>query len=216
MGITLLLVDSHKIMRDGLRSLIETRSDMNIVGEANNGIRAVELARELHPDVVIMDIGMPEMDGIEATRIITDENPKIKVVALSLYSNKQYVVGMLRAGASGYVLKDNAFRDLNAAVRSVLRNKLYLSDKISHIDITEYQNNLLSEEQEDQLLTARENEVLRLLATGYTIKEIALRLRKSPKTIDACRQQIMTKMNFDNLAELVKYAIREGLTSLDD
>ncbi len=203
-------------MRDGLRSLIETRSDMNIVGEANNGIRAVELARELHPDVVIMDIGMPEMDGIEATRIITDENPKIKVVALSLYSNKQYVVGMLRAGASGYVLKDNAFRDLNAAVRSVLRNKLYLSDKISHIDITEYQNNLLSEEQEDQLLTARENEVLRLLATGYTIKEIALRLRKSPKTIDACRQQIMTKMNFDNLAELVKYAIREGLTSLDD
>ena len=216
MGITLLLVDSHKIMRDGLRSLIETRSDMNIVGEANNGIRAVELARELHPDVVIMDIGMPEMDGIEATRIITDENPKIKVVALSLYSNKQYVVGMLRAGASGYVLKDNAFRDLNAAVRSVLRNKLYLSDKISHIDITEYQNNLLSEEQEDQLLTARENEVLRLLATGYTIKEIALRLHKSPKTIDACRHQIMTKMNFGNLAELVKYAIREGLTSLDD
>jgi len=113
MGITLLLVDSHKIMRDGLRSLIETRSDMEVVGEADNGIRAIELARKLQPDVVIMDIGMPEMDGIEATKIITDENPKIKVVALSLYSNKQYVVGMLRAGASGYVLKDNAFRDLS-------------------------------------------------------------------------------------------------------
>ena len=216
MGITLLLVDSHKIMRDGLRSLIETKSDMEVVGEADNGIRAVELARELQPDVVIMDIGMPEMDGIEATKIITDENPKIKIVALSLYSNKQYVIGMLRAGASGYVLKDNAFRDLNAAVESVLRNKLYLSDKISHIDITEYQNNLSSEGQEDQLLTDRENKVLRLLATGHTIKEIALTLGKSPKTIDACRQQIMTKMNFGNLAELVKYAIREGLTSLED
>jgi DNA-binding NarL/FixJ family response regulator len=203
-------------MRDGLRSLIETRSDMEVVGEADNGIRAVELARELLPDVVIMDIGMPEMDGIEATKIITDENPKIKVVALSLYSNKQYVIGMLRAGASGYVLKDNAFRDLNTAVESVLRNKLYLSDKISHIDITEYQNNLSSEGQEDQLLTDRENKVLRLLAAGHTIKEIALRLSKSPKTIDACRQQIMTKMNFGNLAELVKYAIREGLTSLED
>jgi DNA-binding NarL/FixJ family response regulator len=216
MSIRLLLVDSHKIMRDGLRSLIETRSDMEVVGEADNGIRAVELARELLPDVVIMDIGMPEMDGIEATKIITDENPKIKVVALSLYSNKQYVIGMLRAGASGYVLKDNAFRDLNTAVESVLRNKLYLSDKISHIDITEYQNNLSSEGQEDQLLTDRENKVLRLLAAGHTIKEIALRLSKSPKTIDACRQQIMTKMNFGNLAELVKYAIREGLTSLED
>ncbi len=203
-------------MRDGLRSLIETRSDMEVVGEADNGIRAVELARELLPDVVIMDISMPEMDGIEATKIITDENPKIKIVALSLYSNKQYVIGMLRAGASGYVLKDNAFRDLNAAVESVLRNKLYLSDKISHIDITEYQNNLSSEGQEDQLLTDRENKVLQLLATGSTIKEIALTLGKSPKTIDACRQQIMTKMNFGNLAELVKYAIREGLTSLED
>ncbi len=216
MGIRLLLVDSHKIMRDGLRSLIETRSDMKVLGEAENGIRAVELARELHPDVVIMDIGMPEMDGIEATKIITNENPKIKVVALSLYSNKQYVIGMLRAGASGYVLKDNAFRDLDAAIRSVLRNKLYLSGKISHIDITEYQNNLSSEEQGRQLLTDRESKVLRLLAAGHTIKEIALRLHKSPKTIDACRHQIMTKMNFDNLAELVKYAIREGLISLDD
>ncbi len=216
MSIRLLLVDSHKIMRDGLRSLIETRSDMEVVGEADNGIRAVELARELLPDVVIMDIGMPEMDGIEATKIITNENPKIKVVALSLYYNKQYVIGMLRAGASGYVLKDNAFRDLNAAVESVLRNKLYLSDKISHIDITEYQNNLSSEGQEDRLLTDRENKVLRLLAAGHTIKEIALKLSKSPKTIDACRHQIMTKMNFDNLAELVKYAIREGLTSLED
>ena len=216
MGITLLLVDSHKIMRDGLRSLIETKSDMEVVGEADNGIRAVELARKLRPDVVIMDIGMPDLDGIEATKIITDENPKIKIVALSLYSNKQYVIGMLRAGASGYVLKDNAFRDLNAAVESVLRNKLYLSDKISHIDITEYQNNLSSEGQEDRLLTDRENKVLRLLAAGHTIKEIALKLSKSPKTIDACRQQIMTKMNFGNLAELVKYAIREGLTSLED
>jgi len=216
MGITLLLVDSHKIMRDGLRSLIETRSDMEVVGEADNGIRAIELARKLQPDVVIMDIGMPEMDGIEATKIITDENPKIKVVALSLYSNKQYVVGMLRAGASGYVLKDNAFRDLSAAVESVLRNKLYLSDKISHIDITEYQNNHSFEGQEHRLLTDRENKVLRLLAAGYTIKEIALKLHKSPKTIDACRHQIMTKMNFGNLAELVKYAIREGLASLDD
>ena len=216
MGITLLLVDSHKIMRDGLRSLIETRSDMEVVGEADNGIRAVELARELLPDVVIMDISMPEMDGIEATKIITDENPKIKVVALSLYSNKQYVIGMLRAGASGYVLKDNAFHDLNAAIRSVLQNKLYLSDKISHIDITEYQNSLPAEGQEHQLLTDRENKVLQLLAAGSTIKEIALKMHKSPKTIDACRQQIMTKMNFGNLAELVRYAIREGLTSLDD
>lgn len=216
MGITLLLVDSHKIMRDGLRSLIETRSDMEVVGEADNGIKAVKLARELRPDVVIMDISMPEMDGIEATKIITNENPQIKIVALSLYSNKQYVVGMLRAGASGYVLKDNAFRDLNAAVSSVLRNKLYLSDKLSHIDIAEYQNRLPTESQEHQLLTDRENEVLRLLAAGHTIKEIALRLHKSPKTIDACRHQIMTKMNFKNLTELVKYAIREGLTSLED
>ena len=216
MSITLLLVDSHKIMRDGLRSLIETRSDMEVVGEADNGIKAVKLARELRPDVVIMDISMPEMDGIEATKIITNENPQIKVVALSLYSNKQYVVGMLRAGASGYVLKDNAFRDLNAAVSAVLRNKLYLSDKLSHIDIAEYQNRLPTESQRHQLLTERENEVLRLLAAGHTIKEIALRLHKSPKTIDACRHQIMTKMNFKNLAELVKYAIREGLTSLED
>ena len=216
MSVRLLLIDNHKIMREGLRSLIESKSDMDVVGEADNGLKAVKLARQLNPDVVIMDISMPKMDGIEATRLILKENPQIKVVALSVYANKQYVVGMLRAGASGYVLKDSAFRELHQAILAVLENKTYLSDKISHLCIEDYQTRLQTEKRSRRTLTDREYEVLRLLAEGKSTKEVALKLRKSPKTVDACRRQIMKKMNFDNLADLIKYAIREGLTTLDD
>ena len=212
----ILLADDHKIMRQGLYCMIEKQPDMEVVGDAQNGQVAVQLARELAPDIVVMDVNMPDLDGIEATRRIKSQNPNIKVLALSSYSQKRYVVDMLRAGASGYLLKERAFRELIHAVHAVQEGKIYLCSKITEVVIDEFTNALTSSiPSACDSLTESEYRIFQLLAEGKSSKEIALQIGKSPKTVDAARRHIMKKFDFTNMAELIKFAIREGLTSLD-
>jgi DNA-binding NarL/FixJ family response regulator len=203
-------------MREGLRALIEKQPDMEVVAEAENGRMAVQLARKLFPEVVVMDIGMPDLNGIEATRQILANNPKVKVIALSMHSAKRFVIEMLKAGSSGYLLKDCAFEELALAVRTVISNKVYVSPSINGMMIKEYVHNLSKTEfSVASILTPREREVLQLLAEGKTTKQIAFSLNVSVKTIETYRQQIMHKLNLHSVAELTKYAIREGITSLE-
>jgi len=215
MIIKVLLGDDHKIMRQGLRALLEKEPDIEVIGEAEDGRMTVRLAEELSPDVVIMDICMPDLNGIEATHQITARLPAVKVVALSMYSDIRFVLSIMKAGASGYLLKDCACDELAQAIRAVTINRTYLSPSIADTMIKDYIHQL----QKDDLsvfsvLTAREREVLQLLAEGKTIKEIAAQLYISVKTIETHRQQIMNKLNIHTLPELTKYAVREGLTSL--
>ena len=216
MRITVLLADDHKIMRDGLRSLIEREPDMEVVGEAADGRRTVQLVRELSPDVVIMDVTMPHLNGLEATRQIVAEAPKVKVIALSMHSDRRFVAGMLRAGGSGYLLKDCAFEELVHAIRTVTANQAYLSPAITGIVVEDYVRHVPPRELSAfSVLTSREREVLQLLAEGQTTRGIASRLHTSVKTIETHRRHIMGKLDISGVAELTKYAIREGLTSLD-
>lgn len=215
MPLNILLVDDHEIMRQGLRLLLEKQSDMEVLGEANNGNKAIQLADELRPDIIVMDVNMPGLDGAHATREITDRHPDMKVVALSMHSKKGFIVEMLKAGASAYVLKENAFSELVTAINTVTTGEIYLSSRITRIVIDDYVKDNIVPGSSYKPLTDRENEVLKLVGDGYTSKEIALNLDLSVKTIDACRRKIMTKLQIDSVAELVKYAIREGLTSLE-
>lgn len=216
MSIAVLLADDHKIMRDGLRLLIEREPDMEVVGEAADGRRTVQLVRELSPDVVIMDVTMPHLNGLEATRQIVAEAPKVKVIALSMHSDRRFVAGMLRAGGSGYLLKDCAFEELVRAIRTVAANQTYLSPAITGIVVEDYVRHVSPRKLSAfSVLTPREREVLQLLAEGHTTREIASRLHTSVKTIETHRQHIMGKLGTSSVAELTKYAIREGLTSLD-
>jgi DNA-binding NarL/FixJ family response regulator len=203
-------------MREGLRTLIEKQPGMKVVAAAENGRTAVQLAQKLLPEVVVMDIGMPDLNGIEATRQILADNPEVKVVALSMHSAKRFVAEMLKAGASGYLLKDCAFEELALAIRTVIANKVYVSPGINDMIIKEYVNSLSETEvSATSILTPREREVLQLLAEGKTTKQIAASLKVSVKTVETYRQQIMHKLNLHSIAELTKYAIREGITSLD-
>jgi len=216
MSIKILLADDHKIIRDGLRSLIERHTEMEVVGEAENGRETVRLARELAPDVVIMDISMPDLNGMDATQQIVAELPAIKVIALSMHSDKRFVMGMFKAGAAGYLLKDCAFDELEQAIRTVLADDTYLSPRIATVVMKSYVTHLTEAETSALSdLSAREREVLQLLAEGKTTKQIAVELYLSPKTIESHRQKIMAKLNIRTLADLIKFAIREGLTSLE-
>lgn len=215
--ITIILVDDHAIMRDGLRHLLEEESDIEIVGEANNGREAVKTVLEHKPDIVIMDIAMQDMNGIEATRQIKKEIPNTKIIALSMHSERQIVVGIFRAGASGYLLKDSTSVELVDAIRTVYRDRNYLSQKISDIVLQEISDvKLDSKEIGVEVLTNRESEVLQLISDGNSTKRIAEVLFISPKTVESHRANIMKKLSIHNLPELTKYAIRAGLTSLDD
>ena len=217
MNIKILLADDHKIVRDGLRSLIERQRKMEVIGEAENGRTIVKLAKELSPDIIIMDISMPDLNGIEATRKIVTDNPDIKVIALSMYSDNRFVVGMLKAGASGYLLKDCAFDELTQAVNTVMSDQTYLSPKIATVVINNYlHHNLTDVSSVFTTLSSREREVLQMLAEGKSTKQVAYDLYVSVKTIETHRQNIMHKLNINNLADLIKFAIREGLTSLDN
>jgi len=217
MSIRILLADDHKIMREGLRSLLEKKPDMEVVAEAEDGRMTVQLARKLRPDVVIMDVTMPDMNGIEATRRITAELSGVKVVALSIHSDRRFVAGMLTAGASGYLLKDCAFEELEQAIHAAAGNRVYLSNGIAGIVVEDYVNHLhKTESSVFFVLTAREREVLQLLAEGKTTKQIAFSLGRSIKTIETHRRRIMDKLNMYSIAELTKYAIREGLTNVQD
>jgi DNA-binding NarL/FixJ family response regulator len=216
MSTKVLIADDHKIVREGLRALIEKHEAMEVIAEAENGLEAVRLAQKLQPDVVIMDMGMPQMNGIEATREVTAHNPKIKVIALSMHSDKRFVLQMIKAGASGYLLKDSAFEELITAIRTVVSNQSYLSPKITDVVIKDYLQTLSKGDMSAfSVLTVREREVLQLLAEGRSTKEIAGSLNVSVKTVETHRQQVMEKLNIHSVAELTKYAIREGLTSLE-
>lgn len=216
MSIRILLVEDHSIVREGLKALLERQPDIEVVGQTEDGRKALQMSRELLPDVVIMDIAMPDMNGIEATRLILKEAPGSKIIGLSIHSDRRYVIEMLKAGSSGYLLKDCAFEELTNAVHTVVRGNIYLSPQISDIIINEYMN-LLSKEDGSvfSILTTREREVLQFLAEGKRTREIASLLHISIKTVETYRQQIMDKLDIRNVAELTKYAIREGLTSLD-
>ena len=216
MSVNVLLADDHKIVRDGLRILIENHGNMNVVAEAENGQRAINLARELHPEVIIMDISMPDINGIDATRKITSDFPGIKVIALSMHTDRHFVVGMLEAGAAGYLLKDCAFEELVSAIHTVLENHTYLSPTITDIVVRNYVNKASKTSVVSSAeLTARERELLQLLAEGMTAKQIAKTLRVSVKTVETHRRSIAQKLGAGSVAELIKYAIREGLTTLD-
>ena len=217
MSIRVLLSDDHQIMREGLRSLLEKEADMEVIAEAEDGRSTVELARKLRPQVVVMDITMPDLNGIEATRQITKEVPDVKVLALSIHSDRRFVMEMLRAGATGYLIKDCASEELVSAIRSVLRNQTYLGPSIADIVRRDYLRQVPKADTSiSSILTAREREVLQLMAEGKTTKHIASCLDVSVKTIETHRQHIMAKLNLHSLAELTKYAIREGLTPLED
>ncbi len=214
MKIKILLADDHKITRQGLRSLVEDQDDMEVIAEAKEGRTAVELARELKPDVVIMDVSMPDLNGTEATRKIKQDSEDIKIIALSMHSDKLYIFEMLKNGASGYLLKDCAFEELATAIRAVFEGKTYLSPNISGTVVDDYLQNA-EEEQDEDVLSNREKEVLQLMAEGKSTKQIAAKLFISPKTVETHRRQIMHKLDIHNVAELTKYAIRKGLTTLD-
>jgi len=216
MSIKVLLGDDHRIMRQGLRALLEKEPDIEVIGEAEDGYSTIELARKLKPQVVVMDITMPNLNGIEATRHIIKEVPGVKVLALSMHVDQRFVEEMLKAGATGYLPKDCASEELVCAIRTVLNNQTYLSPAIADIVRRDYvRQGTKADTSVFSILTLREREVLQLLAEGKTSKIIASHLDVSVKTIETHRQHIMEKLNFHSLAELTKYAVREGLTSLE-
>ena len=217
MTIKIILADDHQIVRHGLRSLLLDEPDMRVVAEADNGRAVMRLVQEVSPDVVIMDISMPGLNGIEATRQIMAECSGVKIIALSMHSDSLFVLNMLKAGASGYLLKDCALEELVKAIRTVVDHKTYLSPGISDVVIKDFISGWSSTDSSAfSVLTAREREVLQLMAEGKTTNQIAEGLCVSVKTVESHRKQIMNKSGIHSVAELTKYAIRQGLTSLED
>jgi len=216
MSIRILLADDHAIVRQGLHSLLEKEPDIEVVGEAEDGRKAMQLVRELVPDIVVMDVTMPNLNGIDATHEIVSEFPRIKVIALSIHSNKQFITGMLKAGASGYILKECLFDEFVRAIRAVASGETYLSHRITGMVISNYVEHLATTADLSLAkFTDREHEVLQLLAEGKSTKQIAFELHVSTKAIEANRRHIMEKLDIHSVAELTKYAVREGLTSLE-
>jgi len=206
--IRILLADDHAVVRQGFKMILNAQADMEIVGEAGNGRQAVELAEQLRPDVVVMDVAMPELNGIEATRRLASSVPHARVVALSMHKDSVYVREILRAGARGYLLKDSGAADLVAAIHAVASGESYLSPAVSNAVLDDYRRHVTNP---IDLLTSREREVLQLLAEGKTNKEIAGLLNLSVYTVDAHRGRIMEKLNLHSVGELVRFAVRNGL-----
>jgi len=206
--IRILLADDHVMVRQGFRMILAAQPDMEIVGEAGNGREALELAEKLQPDVVVMDVAMPELNGIEATRRLAASSPRTRVLALSMYKDSVYVREILRAGARGYLLKDAIDRDLLAAVRAVAGGEGYLSPAVSEAVLSDYRRHVSDPL---DLLSSREREVLQLIAEGKTNKDIASALKLSVYTVEAHRGRIMEKLNLHSVGELVRFALRHGL-----
>lgn len=217
MNVRLVLADDHAMMREGLKSLIAKEADFSVVGEADNGKATLDLARKAGAHVVIMDVAMPDLNGIEATRKLLALNPNIKVVALSGHSNREFVREMLKAGASAYVLKSRAYEELVRAIREVMKGKKYLSPDVAQGVVDEYVeiSSSMSGNPAFVVLTDREREALQLIAEGKSTKDVADSLSVSVKTVETHRRNIMEKLNLHSVAELTKYAIREGITSVN-
>jgi len=216
MGVKILLADDHEIVLDGLQNLLSKEIDVEVVGEVKDGRQAVRTAEELEPDIIIMDITMPSLNGIEATRQIIDSLPDTKIIVLSMHTGREFISEALQAGAMGYLLKDCAFQELTDAIESVKNSKVYLSQEITDLVVEDYVHKLSSAEDiKTDILTSREREVLQLIAEGNSTKAIADMLFLSRKTIETYRSRLKDKLNVKSVAELTKYAIREGLTSLE-
>jgi len=213
MSLKIIIADDHKIMRDGLRNMLEKEPGMEVIADAKNGREAVRLAEQLRPDILIMDISMDDLNGMDATRSIIAKGLGTKVVALSMHADKRFVAGMFEAGAMAYLLKDCAYDELLQAIRQVMSGRTYLCSMISGVVIRDYIQRM--RKNEPSLLSPREKEILQLLAEGSTTKRIADQLNVSVKTVETHRQHIMDKLNIFSIAELTKYAIKEGITSID-
>jgi two-component system response regulator NreC len=214
--IRVLLAEDHTIVRQGIAALLKTESDMEVVGEASGGLEAIELAKKLSPDVILMDIGMRQLNGLEATREIKRLFPSIKILVLTMHDNEEWIFQILRAGASGYLIKDSAMTDLTTALRAVYQGESYLSPSISKMVIEEYirKAELGEKKGVEGLLSSREREILQLIAEGNSIPQISTLLCISKKTVEAHKTHIMEKLNIHDKVGLIKYAIRAGLTKL--
>ena len=213
----ILIADDHGIVRQGLKSLLETRLNLEVVGEAEDGMAAVKMVKALQPDVVIMDITMPQLNGVEATRMIHQEFPNVKIVAFSMHPEKHIVKEILEAGASAYVLKSYLFDEISRALEAVCADQRYLSPRITDVVVEDYVRQPEAGGKAEGLprLTARDRQIIQMLAEGKSVKQIALALHISPKTADASRRKILQKLGVTSIADLVKYAVREGITSLE-
>ena len=216
MSTTILLADDHQIFREGLRALLENEPNLEVIADAADGRTMVKLAQKLSPDVVIMDISMSDLNGIVATRQIIDSAPGVKVVALSMHSDRRFVAAMLKAGALGYVLKECAFEELTHAVQTVTQGRIYLSTKAADVVVKDYLRRLPEADSTlYSLLTPLECEVLQLLAEGKSTKKIAYLLHMNIRAVQSHRRHIMEKLDIHSISGLTKYAIREGLISLN-
>lgn len=214
MATKVLIVDDHEIMREGMSALLRKYSEFEVVGQAADGRQALEMAGQLNPDIVIMDVGMPNLNGIDATKQLLSLHSGLKIMALSTHSDGSVVAKMIKAGASGYMLKESAFDELIEGLNTLLEGKTFLCNKISKVVFSEYVGMVTNPKVKNgDGLTNREREVLQLVAEGHTTREIAQVLKLSTKTIDSHREHIMEKLGIRNIAGLTKYAIREGLTS---
>jgi two-component system response regulator NreC len=213
MSIRILLADDHTILRAGLKMMLNAQPDMEVVGEAQDGRQALQEAQRLQPDIILMDITMPDINGIEATKQLKRLLPDVKVLILTMHEHEEYVFQALRAGASGYMLKEAADTDLISALRIIQSGQFYLSPTAQSVMVGDYLQRVRTGEEKDSYssLTEREREILKLVAEGYTNNQIAERLVISPKTVDTHRTHIMDKLNLHSRAELVKYAMRRGL-----
>lgn len=212
----ILLADDHRIFREGLKPLLAARPDFEVVAEAEDGLTALEMARDHRPDLVLLDISMPGMNGIELTRHLVDERPDLPVIILSMHGDRRFVLEALRAGARGYLVKDGGFEELLSAIAAVTEGRIFLSADLSDQIIRDFVARADAEEGSAfAVLSAREREVLQMLAEGLATKEIAGRLALSAKTVESHRRAVMDKLAIHSIAELTKYAIREGLTSLE-
>ena len=212
--IRVLLADDHTIVRQGLRALLDSQEDIEVVGEAEDGRQAFEKTKELIPDIVVIDITMPNLNGIEATRQIKKQNPEIKVLVLTVHDNEEYIHQILQAGASGYLLKESAVTDLVSAINAVKKGGIFLSPAISKVVVKDYIRHAeegTGDFDSLNILTNREREVLQLIAEGHTNREVANILKLSVKTVDVHRSHIMEKLNIHDVTGLVKYSIRKGL-----
>lgn len=215
MSIRVILADDHTILRHGLSKCFQQEEDFKVVGQTKDGRSTVELALELLPEVVVMDIAMPDLNGVDATYQITRQAPNVNVIGLSMHASCKYVREMFRAGAKGYLLKDCPFSELLQAIRIVAEGKTYISPSVGHTVVEDYISKPEQQTSAFRVLSQREREVLQLLAEGKPTKQVARQLYISPKTVEAHRLRIMNKLEIDNLAELTRYALQEGLTALE-